>query len=96
MLEARTGVEAVEICSNTTCIGLVLMDIRMPVMDRYVVTCQIRQFNKEVIIIAQTSYGVSGDREKAIDAGCNDYLSKPIYKGDLLGLMQKYFKKMTN
>jgi len=44
-----------------------------------------------VIIIAQTAYGLSGDREKAIEAGCNDYIAKPIDKGELFALIQKYF-----
>jgi CheY-like chemotaxis protein len=42
---------------------------------------------------AQTAYGLSGDREKAIAAGCNDYVTKPINKKELLALMQKYFRK---
>jgi CheY-like chemotaxis protein len=46
-----------------------------------------------VIIIAQTAYGLSGDRERAIESGCNDYISKPINKEELLGLIQKYFNK---
>ena len=70
---------------------MILMDIKMPVMDGYEATHQIRQFNKEVIIIAQTAYAFSGDREKAIEAGCNDYISKPIKKAELMALIQKYF-----
>jgi CheY-like chemotaxis protein len=46
-----------------------------------------------VVIIAQTAYGLSGDREKSIEAGCNDYISKPINKDELLSLIQKYFGK---
>jgi CheY-like chemotaxis protein len=62
-------------------------------MDGYEATRQIRRLNKDVIIIAQTAYGLSGDRKKAIDAGCNEYLSKPIDKDELLRLMQKHFKR---
>ncbi len=69
------------------------MDIRMPDMGGYEATRQIRQFNSEVVIIAQTAYGLSGDRGKALEAGCNDYISKPIKKEELLGLIQKYFGK---
>jgi CheY-like chemotaxis protein len=69
------------------------MDIKMPVMGGYEATRQIRQFNKDVIVIAQTAYGLTGDREKAIEAGCNEHLSKPIIKNELLSLMHQYFIK---
>ncbi|HEY5509399.1 MAG TPA: response regulator [Prolixibacteraceae bacterium] len=93
ILKVKTGVEAVEACRNNPDVDLVLMDIQMPDMDGYEATRQIRQFNKDVVIIAQTAFGLSGDREKAIATGCNDYISKPIKKEELSALMQKYFKK---
>lgn len=91
-LKARTGVEAINVCRENPDIDLILMDIRMPDMDGYEATRLIRAFNKEVIIIAQTAYGLAGDRQKAINAGCNDYISKPIEKDKLLTLIQKYFR----
>lgn len=91
ILKAKTGVEAVESCRNNPDTDLVLMDIQMPEMNGYDASRQIRQFNKDVVIIAQTAYGLVGDREKAIESGCNDYISKPIKKDDLLLLIQKYF-----
>jgi len=93
VLHTKTGIETVEICRNNPDLDLVLMDIRMPGMGGYEATRQIRQFNTEVIIIAQTAYGLSGDRKKAIDAGCNDYLSKPIDKDELLALIRKYINE---
>ena len=87
------GLEAVKACRENPDIVLVLMDIQMPEMNGYEATRQIRQFNKEVIIIAQTAFGLTGDREKAMDAGCNDYISKPIKKDEFMELMQKYLKK---
>jgi len=93
VIEARTGNEAVEVCRNNPDTDLILMDIQMPIMNGYEATRQIRQFNKDVVIIAQTAFGLSGDREKAIEAGCNDYIAKPINKDELLSLIQKYFKK---
>jgi CheY-like chemotaxis protein len=78
ILKARNGSEAVEACRNNPDTDLVLMDIQMPVMNGHEATRQIRQFNKEVIVIAQSDYGLKGDREKAIEAGCNDYIAKPI------------------
>ena len=93
ILKARTGIEAVEISRNNPDIDLILMDIQMPVLDGYKATHQIRQFNKNVVIIAQTSFGLSGDREKSIAAGCDDYIAKPVRRADLLALIQKYFMK---
>jgi CheY-like chemotaxis protein len=65
----------------------------MPVMDGYEAVSRIRKFNKNVVIIAQTAFGHSGDRVKAIKAGCNDYISKPIVKGELINLLRTYFRK---
>jgi len=93
IIKARTGVEAIEACQKNPDIDLVMMDIRMPDMGGYEAAFQIRKFNKEVIIIAQTAHGLYGDREKAIEAGCNDYIAKPINKAELLLLIQKYFGK---
>jgi len=92
ILKVRNGFEAVEVCRNNPDIDLILMDIQMPEMNGYEATRQIRQFNKNVVIIAQTAFGLSGDRENAIKAGCNDYIAKPINKAELLTLIQKYFR----
>jgi len=91
ILKARTGTQAVTVCLNTPDIDLVLMDIRLPEMSGYEATRKIRDFNRNVIIIAQTAYGLSGDREKAIGAGCNDYISKPIENDVLTSKILKYF-----
>jgi CheY-like chemotaxis protein len=90
---AKTGTEAIEICQKHPEADLVLMDIRMPEINGYEATRQIRQFNKEIIIIAQTAFGLTGDRDKAIEAGCNDYITKPIKKSELVALIKKYFTK---
>ena len=91
ILMARSGTEAITACRNAPDIDLVLMDIRLPEMSGYEATMKIREFNSSVIIIAQTAYGLSGDREKAMDAGCNDYISKPIKNDILTGKILKYF-----
>src|SRR5450759_338236 len=93
LLHAKTGVEVVESCRNNPDLDLVLMDIKMPDMDGYEATHQIRQFNTDIIIIAQTAYAFSGDREKAIESGCNDYISKPINKTLMYEIIQKHFNK---
>ena len=91
----KTGIEAIEACRNHPDLDLLLMDIKMPEMDGYEATSYIRQFNPDVVIIAQTAYALSGDREKAIIAGCNDYIAKPIMKEQLILLLQKYIRKNT-
>jgi hypothetical protein len=93
ILYAKNGVEAVNVCQNNTDLDFVLMDIKMPKMNGYDAVHQIRQFNKEVVIIAQTAYGLLGDREKAIEAGCNDYIKKPILKDELRALIQSWHSK---
>jgi CheY-like chemotaxis protein len=72
------------------------MDIQMPQMSGYEATRQIRLFNKNVFIIAQTAYGLSRDRDKAIEAGCNNYISKPIDIAELLSLIKRHFRKIAN
>jgi hypothetical protein len=90
ILNAQNGMEAIELCRNNPDINLILMDIKMPVMDGYETIQHIRKFNKDVIIIAQTAFGLTGDRENALIAGCNAYISKPIVKDELISLIQQY------
>jgi PAS domain S-box-containing protein len=90
IFNARNGNEAVEYCRSNSEIDLVLMDLKMPVMDGYEAVRQIRQFDKNVIIIAQTAFAQSGDMEKALKVGCNDYITKPIKKEELLLLIGKH------
>ena len=96
ILHAKTGTEAISLLKENPDIDLVLMDIRMPEMDGYETTRQIRTFNQDVIIIAQTAYGLVGDKEKAIEAGCNDYISKPINQTALLNTIGKYCYKHSS
>ncbi|MEZ5106330.1 MAG: ATP-binding protein [Draconibacterium sp.] len=99
ILKVNTGTRAVEACLNNPDIDLILMDIQMPGMNGYDATRKIRKSNKKVIIIAQTAFALEGDREKAIEAGCNNYISKPIKKCDLELIIHKHFenyKKFNN
>lgn len=93
IIRVISGTEAIEVCRNNADIDLILMDIQMPSMSGYEAIRQIRKFNKDVIIIVQTAYGLTGDREKALEAGSNDYISKPIDKNELLSMIEKYFSK---
>jgi hypothetical protein len=91
MLVAKTGTEAIEMCRDHPDIDLILMDIGMPEMDGYEATRRIRKFNKEVFILAQTAFAQMGDKEKCIEAGCNDYITKPIKKEKLLEIIANRF-----
>ena len=93
IIYAKTGVEAFEKFKNNMDVDLILMDIQMPEMNGYNATKIIRELNKDVIIIAQTAFGLYGDEEKALEVGCNDYIAKPINKNKLLDIIQKHFKK---
>lgn len=93
VLWARNGAEAVKYCQENHNIAMVLMDVKMPVTDGLEATRQIRQFNPELPIIAQTAYALSGDRLKALRAGCNDYIDKPIKKERLLTMIEKHLNK---
>ncbi len=92
ILKVSTGFEAVETCRNNPDIDLVMMDINLPKMNGYEATKQIRKFNKDIVIIAQTANGMQSDHDKAIAEGCTDYISKPINISSLSKLIQKYFK----
>ena len=96
ILWADNGEKAIKYCEENPSLDLIFMDINMPVMNGYEAVKKIRKFNKEVVIIAQTAYALFGDREKAIKAGCNDYIAKPIRRNELLLLLQKNFNKQKD
>ncbi len=87
----RSGTDAVEFSRTHPDIDLILMDIKMAEMDGLEATKRIRKINEKVIIIAQTAYALRGDRESALEAGCDDYISKPMSKAMLFSVMEKYF-----
>jgi len=91
ILQANNGLEAVEACRQNPDIDLVLMDIQLPELNGYETTRQIREFNKDVVIIAQTAFAQESDKEMAIAAGCNDYITKPFKHANLTEIIKKYF-----
>lgn len=90
IVRSRDGIETIEKVRSNPDIDLVLMDLKMPVLDGVRATIEIRKFNKDIPIIAQTAYVFESDRIEALNAGCNDYLSKPIRKNQFLKKMQEY------
>jgi CheY-like chemotaxis protein len=69
------------------------MDIKLPDINGLELTKIIKQINNKIKVIAQTAFALSGDREKALAAGCSDYITKPIKKEDLLNLISIYSEK---
>ncbi len=84
------GREAIEWCRDHPETDVILMDMRMPGMGGHEAVREIRRFNKDAVIIAQTAYGLSGDRDAALEAGCNDYIAKPISRDMLIALLHRH------
>jgi len=84
ILWAKDGEELIESIKNQDNIDLVLMDISMPKMDGYTASKTLRNQGYSVPIIAQSAFSVEEEKEKVIEAGCNDFISKPIDKKELL------------
>jgi PAS domain S-box-containing protein len=91
VLFASDGVEALKIFKETPETDIVLMDIKMPGLNGYQTARKMKQNNKDVFIIAQTAYALSGDKEKALNSGCDAYISKPFSKEQLLQVIEKHF-----
>jgi CheY-like chemotaxis protein len=90
IIRAYNGKEAVDFIRGGKTVDFILMDVRMPLMDGYEATRLIKKFNPDIPIVAQTAYALSGDKENSLEAGCNDYISKPIRKADLFNVLTKY------
>ncbi len=89
IFRATDGEEAIKFCEENPDTDLVLMDINLPTMNGFEATKRIKKFRPQLPIIAQTAYAISGDREKALAAGCEDYISKPIKKDELIEKINK-------
>lgn len=92
LLRAGDGEETIRLFKEHPEVSLILMDIRMPGIDGLEATRQIRKFNKSVPIIAQTAYALEGDRERVLQAGCNEYLAKPLNHIELNKIVNQYLK----
>jgi PAS domain S-box-containing protein len=90
LIIANNGKEAVEVCQGNNHVDLVLMDIRMPVMDGYTATTNIRKFNTVIPIIALSALAFTEDFARFNDVGCTNFITKPIDINILLPLLKKY------
>jgi CheY-like chemotaxis protein len=95
VLEAENGLEALELLEQRDHIDLILMDVMMPELDGYETIRRIRKLNKyaKIPIIALTAKAMKGDRQKCIESGANDYLSKPVDMEKLLSLLQVWLHR---
>ncbi|MGC9472180.1 MAG: ATP-binding protein [Bacteroidales bacterium] len=92
ILRATHGQEAVDTVSDHPEIDLVLMDIKMPGIDGYQATRKVKALRKDLPVIAQTAYAMEGDAARSLEAGCDDYLPKPIKPDVLLQKMAEYLE----
>lgn len=90
ILTAVNGREAVDICRTDESINIILMDLKMPVMDGYTATREIRKLRPEIPIVAQSAFAMTNEREKAMQAGCTDYLAKPYKRNQMLEIISKH------
>ena len=89
ILKAYTGKEAVQLAENTVKLDLILMDIKMPDLDGYSALAMIKTIKPDIPVIAQTSYAMSNDRERALKSGFDEYISKPIDFNELIAKIRK-------
>jgi len=92
IIRATSGKQVLEILVGNTDIDLILMDIKMPEMSGYEAVLKIREMKSKVPIIAQTAYAMHGERQMILEAGCNDYIAKPIKYDDLIKIIQKWIR----
>ena len=90
LTHAADGRQAIDAVKTNPDINIVLMDIKMPNVNGLDATRQIKSIRPQLPVIAQTAYAMQDDEYKALQAGCNDYISKPIDANKLIGLMKKY------
>jgi two-component system, cell cycle response regulator DivK len=89
VLLVGNGEDAVDFCEKQD-ISIVLMDIKMPGIDGYEATRRIKSIKAELPVIAITAYAMAGDEQKARDAGCDDYLTKPLMKEQLFNKLEEF------
>jgi signal transduction histidine kinase len=92
LVYSNSAEEAISQCKSNPNLDLVLMDIKLPGIDGYEATKVIKELRSDLPVIAQTAYAMSGDRLKAISAGCDDYIAKPIRADDLLQKIHHWIK----
>jgi len=92
VLRAVSGQEAIDTCRQNQDISLVLMDLKLPGMNGLEATREIKKMYPRLPVIAQTAHAFPSDRQGAMQAGCDDFIPKPVSKELLLNVINKYMK----
>lgn len=90
LLYAKNGIEAVDLVKQNGDLDLILMDVQLPGMSGNEAANKIRQFNERIPIIAQTAHAMSEDKDRSINSGCDDYITKPINISLLMDKISQY------
>lgn len=94
LIIAESGNKAIEkVKELQEKIELILMDVELPELDGYDATKEIKKINPKIPIIMQTAHALLEEKEIAIKSGCNDFVSKPIIKNELIPIVEKYISK---
>lgn len=83
------GQQAIDEIKNNKNIDMILMDIKMPIIDGYQATREIKLLRPDIPVVAQTAYALGDDKIHCFDAGCEEYLSKPLRKNILYSILHK-------
>ncbi len=92
IFRARNGHEVLSLYQEHPGMDLILMDIKMPELDGLETTRQIRQVDQQIPIVALTAYAMSDDRDISLQAGCNDYIAKPVRKSRIISVLKQYLE----
>jgi len=90
ILRAKNGNEAIQLVKDHTEIDLILMDIKMPEKNGLEATREIKQMKNDIPIIALTAYAMANDREMSLEAGCDDYISKPVRRNRIYSVLSNF------
>lgn len=90
LIWAKNGVDAVDLVKTTSHIDLILMDINMPKLDGIEATRIIKNLKPEIIIVVQTAFILSGEEKMCQEAGCDEFITKPIRLKYLLDTINRY------
>ena len=90
VLHAEDGIQAIEICKSNTAIDLILMDVQMPEMNGIEATKAIKEIRKNVPVIAQTANAIAEEKQKCMEAGCDDFVTKPINITELFAKIDQW------